>query len=121
MALTAAGYLGLKLATLHCNVSAVWPATGVAIWTVIKFGPRIWPLITLVVVGVEFYLAKLPLLAAVLAAGGSTLEALAGAWIWNLVLMKALAVTLRFTPAFRSPSRISPPRRAHRRARHSPK
>ncbi|MCX6956100.1 MAG: CHASE domain-containing protein [Verrucomicrobia bacterium] len=84
-ALGAAEFLGLRLATLHGNVSAVWPATGVAIWMLSTFGRRTWP----VVMAVSF-LAELthpsltPLTAAALAAG-STLEALVGAWLWRWI------------------------------------
>src|SRR5215203_4585456 len=35
--------LGLSLATLHANVTPVWPPTGIAIASLLIFGPRVWP------------------------------------------------------------------------------
>jgi integral membrane sensor domain MASE1 len=35
--------LGLSLASLHQNVTAVWPPTGIAIASVLIFGPRVLP------------------------------------------------------------------------------
>jgi hypothetical protein len=39
----AAAELGLSLASLHSNVTAVWPPTGIAIASLLIFGRRIWP------------------------------------------------------------------------------
>jgi diguanylate cyclase (GGDEF)-like protein/PAS domain S-box-containing protein len=38
-----AGKLGLALAVVHANASAVWPPTGIAIAGLLLFGPRVWP------------------------------------------------------------------------------
>jgi PAS domain S-box-containing protein len=81
--LIAAGWVGLRLATLHGNISAVWPATGMAIWILIRFGPAFWPAVAGAVLAVEIFFAHLPPLTAALAAGGATLEALAGEWLWR--------------------------------------
>ena len=35
--------LGLSLATLHTNVTPVWPPTGIAIAALLIFGRRVWP------------------------------------------------------------------------------
>ena len=35
--------LGLSFATLHQNVTPVWPPTGIAIAALLIFGPRVWP------------------------------------------------------------------------------
>ena len=35
--------LGLSLATLHQNVTPVWPPTGIAIASLLIFGRRVWP------------------------------------------------------------------------------
>ena len=35
--------LGLSLATLHQNVTPVWPPTGIAIAALLIFGGRVWP------------------------------------------------------------------------------
>jgi signal transduction histidine kinase len=35
--------LGLSLATLHQNVTPVWPPTGIAIAALLVFGGRVWP------------------------------------------------------------------------------
>jgi PAS domain S-box-containing protein len=40
-----AGTLGLKLAFVHQNATAVWPPTGIALAAVLLRGPRVWPAI----------------------------------------------------------------------------
>ena len=35
--------LGLSLASVHENVTPVWPPTGIAIASLLIFGPRVWP------------------------------------------------------------------------------
>ena len=79
------GRLGLFLATLHGNVSAVWPATGVAIWMLAKFGRGIWPVVTGVTLVLELLYANVNPLTASCLAIGSTLEALVGVWLWRSV------------------------------------
>ncbi|HKY50741.1 MAG TPA: MASE1 domain-containing protein [Candidatus Limnocylindria bacterium] len=39
----AAGKLGLSLAFVHANATAVWPPTGIALAAFLFFGPRVWP------------------------------------------------------------------------------
>ncbi|MGI8733422.1 MAG: sensor histidine kinase [Pyrinomonadaceae bacterium] len=39
--------LGLSLASVHTNVSPVWPPTGIAIGALLIFGRRLWPAIAL--------------------------------------------------------------------------
>lgn len=39
------GKLGLQLATLNANTTAVWPPAGIALAALILVGPRIWPAI----------------------------------------------------------------------------
>jgi PAS domain S-box-containing protein len=80
--------LGLKLAERHGHVSAVWPATGVAIWIGITFGVRVSPLIAVVVFYLTRYAAHLPVMAAGWVAIGNAAEAVAGAWLWNLVRVR---------------------------------
>ena len=41
----AAAELGLSLASVHTNVSPVWPPTGIAIAALLIFGRRLWPAI----------------------------------------------------------------------------
>jgi signal transduction histidine kinase/integral membrane sensor domain MASE1/CheY-like chemotaxis protein len=71
----AAARVGLSLAFIHANVSAVWPPTGVAIAAVLLLGYRIWPAILL-----GAFLANLltpvPVATTVSIAIGNTLEAL---------------------------------------------
>ncbi len=83
--LLAAGKLGIMLATLHGNISAVWPATGVAIWILIIFGRGMWPAITAAILVTEIYFAQLPMVTSGLAAVGGTVESLLGAWLWTTV------------------------------------
>jgi signal transduction histidine kinase len=39
----AAGKLGLSLAFVHANATAVWPPTGIALAAFLFLGPRVWP------------------------------------------------------------------------------
>src|SRR5215210_6996758 len=39
----AAGKFGLSLASVHTNVSPVWPPTGIALAAVLLLGYRVWP------------------------------------------------------------------------------
>ena len=75
----AAAELGLSLASLHSNVTPVWPPTGIAIASLLIFGRRVWPgifvgalatnLPTAIPVGSSFGIAI-----------GNTLEALVACW-----------------------------------------
>ena len=85
LALVVAAKAGVTMATRHENISAVWPATGVAIWILITFGHRMWPVIAAVTWLVEVGWAEFPPVPAALIAAGATLEALAGAWLWRAV------------------------------------
>src|SRR5262244_463205 len=38
-----AGKFGLSLASVHTNVSPVWPPAGLALAAVLLFGMRVWP------------------------------------------------------------------------------
>src|SRR5262245_8805649 len=76
-----AGKLGLALAFVHPNASAVWPATGISIAAILLFGREVWPGVLLGAFAVNATTASTPLLAAALISVGNTLEALAGAWL----------------------------------------
>jgi PAS domain S-box-containing protein len=76
----AAARLGLLLASLHGNVSPVWPATGVAICVLLIGGVRMWPSVLLGAFAANA-LTPVPTLVALGIAAGNTLEAIAGAWI----------------------------------------
>ncbi|MDC4223052.1 MAG: MASE1 domain-containing protein [Candidatus Manganitrophus sp.] len=75
-----AGKLGLMLAFLHENASAVWPPAGIALAAVLLFGYRVWPGIFL-----GAFLANVTTAGSVATslgiATGNTLEALIGAWL----------------------------------------
>ena len=72
------------LASIHGNVSPVWPATGLSIWLLIVFGRSLWPAIA-VGAFVANALTNIPLGVAATIALGNTLEAVAGAWLWRRV------------------------------------
>jgi integral membrane sensor domain MASE1 len=85
LALLAAVYfgaakLGLTMAFVAEQVTAVWPPTGIALAALLFFGYRVWPGIAL-----GAFLANAtanePLATATGIALGNTLEALAGAWM----------------------------------------
>jgi signal transduction histidine kinase/integral membrane sensor domain MASE1/CheY-like chemotaxis protein len=71
----AAAKLGLSLASLHTNVSPVWPPTGFAIAAVLLLGYRIWPAI-LVGAFVVNLLTPVSVATAVGISIGNTIEAL---------------------------------------------
>jgi PAS domain S-box-containing protein len=70
--------LGLSLASLHENVTPVWPPTGIAIASVLIFGPRVLPGVFLGALAANLP-TSLPIPFAFGIAIGNTLEALA-AW-----------------------------------------
>lgn len=75
----AAARLGLSLASLHKNVTPVWPPTGIAIAAVLIFGRRLWPGIFIGALAVNA-LTDIPFVSALGIATGNTLEALAACW-----------------------------------------
>src|SRR6516165_10438698 len=85
MALLAAVYfgaakVGLSMAFVAEQVTAVWPPTGIALAALLLFGYRAWPAITLGAF-LANATASAPLATAAAIALGNTLEALLGAWL----------------------------------------
>jgi PAS domain S-box-containing protein len=76
----AAAKLGLSLASLHKNVTPVWPPTGIAIGALLIFGRRLWPGVSIGALAVNA-LTDIPLGSALGIAAGNTLEALAACWL----------------------------------------
>jgi diguanylate cyclase (GGDEF)-like protein/PAS domain S-box-containing protein len=74
-----AGVLGLSLARIHESVSAVWPATGIAIAGLLLGGLRYWPAVTIGAFFVNWMKTDAASSAGI--AIGNTLEALAAAWL----------------------------------------
>jgi diguanylate cyclase (GGDEF)-like protein/PAS domain S-box-containing protein len=72
--------LGLELAVVHDNVSAVWPPSGIALAALLIFGLRLWPAIFLGAFLVDL-MAGLPPAPLFVIATGNTLTALAGAFL----------------------------------------
>jgi PAS domain S-box-containing protein len=76
----AAAMFGLSLATIHRNVSLVWPPTGIALAALLLLGSRVWPAVLL-----GAFLVNAATDVSLTAAGGiavgNTLEALAGAYL----------------------------------------
>jgi len=75
----AAARLGLLLATVQQSASPVWPASGIAVATLVLFGRRFWPAIALGAFAANLLtggpVSALPI------SLGNTLEALLGSWI----------------------------------------
>ncbi|MDH3871071.1 MAG: diguanylate cyclase [Gammaproteobacteria bacterium] len=74
----ASAKLGLLLAVVHGNVTAVWPPTGIALAALLLLGTRMWPAIAAAALLVNLMSGLLPL-AALLIAAGNTLAGLVGA------------------------------------------
>ena len=77
----AAAELGLSLASVHENVTPVWPPTGIAIASLLIFGLRVWPGVFLGALAANI-LTSLPLAATFGIAIGNTLEAVVA---WSLL------------------------------------
>jgi PAS domain S-box-containing protein len=75
-----AAKLGLTMAFVADQVTAVWPPTGIALAALFFFGYRVWPAITLGAF-LANTAANAPLGTAAGIALGNTLEALLGAWM----------------------------------------
>jgi PAS domain S-box-containing protein len=77
-----AGKLGLALASVHANATAVWPPTGIALAAILALGPRAWPGIFVGAFLVNETTAG-SLWTSLAIAVGNTLEALIGAYAIN--------------------------------------
>jgi PAS domain S-box-containing protein len=76
----AAARLGLSLASVHTNVSPVWPPTGIAIAAVLLLGYRVWPGILLGAFLANFG-TPVPVATSVAIAIGNTFEALSAGFL----------------------------------------
>ena len=81
----AAAELGLSLASLHTNVTPVWPPAGIAIASLLIFGPQLWPGILLGAFTANL-LTDIPVASALGIAVGNTLQALVAYWLLLRVL-----------------------------------
>jgi len=81
----AAAELGLSLASLHSNVTPVWPPAGIAIASLLIFGPRLWPGIFAGALAANL-LTNIPAASALGIAVGNTLQALVTYWLLLRVL-----------------------------------
>ncbi|HKY41819.1 MAG TPA: MASE1 domain-containing protein [Pyrinomonadaceae bacterium] len=72
--------LGLSLASVHSNVTPVWPPTGIAIASLLIFGRQIWPGIFVGAL-VANLLTNIPVFSSFGIAIGNTLEALIAYWL----------------------------------------
>src|SRR5207249_4219314 len=77
-----AGKLGLKLAVVNANATAVWPPTGIALAALLVFGYRVWPGIFLGAFLVNITTAG-SVATTIGIATGNTLEGLLGAYLIN--------------------------------------
>ena len=77
----AAAELGLSLATVHENVTPVWPPTGIAIASLLIFGLRVWPGVFLGALAANI-LTSIPIASTLGIAVGNTLEAVVA---WSLL------------------------------------
>ena len=81
----AAAKLGLTMAFLQANVTAVWPPTGIALAALLLGGPRLWPGVFVGALIVNL-LSPAPPPAAFAIAIGNTLEAVLGAYAVRRVI-----------------------------------
>ena len=75
-----AAKVGLSLASVHTNVSPVWPPAGIALAAVLLLGYRVWPAI-LVGAFLANFMTPVPVATAGVIAFGNTLEALSGGFL----------------------------------------
>ena len=80
----AAAELGLSLASLHSNVTPVWPPAGIAIASLLIFGRQLWPGIFVGAFAANL-LTDVPVTAAFGIAIGNTLLALIAYWLLGVV------------------------------------
>jgi len=73
-----AGKLGLAFAFLHASATPVWPPAGIALATLLLFGPRLWPVIFLGAFVINASTAG-SIATSLAIAAGNTLEAVVGA------------------------------------------
>lgn len=76
----AAAELGLSLASLHTNVTPVWPPAGIAIASLLIFGAQLWPGIFIGALAANL-LTDIPVASAIGIAIGNTLQALVAYWL----------------------------------------
>ena len=77
----AAAELGLSLASVHENVTPVWPPTGIAIASLLIFGVRVWPGVFVGALAANL-LTSIPIASTFGIAIGNTLEAVVA---WSLL------------------------------------
>jgi PAS domain S-box-containing protein len=80
-----AAWFGLSLASVHTNVSPVWPPTGIALAAVLLLGYRTWPAILIGAFLANLLTTPVPLPIAAAIAFGNTAEALAMGSLLRLV------------------------------------
>src|SRR5215207_9358357 len=80
----AAAELGLSLASLHSNVTPVWPPAGIAIASLLIYGRQLWPGIFVGAFAANL-LTDVPLTATFGIAIGNTLLALVAYWLLGVV------------------------------------
>jgi PAS domain S-box-containing protein len=72
--------LGLSLASLHSNVTPVWPPTGIAIASLLIFGRRVWPGVFIGAFAANLP-TDIPVASSIGIAVGNTLEAVVAWWL----------------------------------------
>jgi len=81
----AAAEIGLSLASLHTNVTAVWPPAGIAIASLLIFGVQLWPGVFIGAL-IANLLTAIPVGSAFGIAAGNTLQALVAYWLLSRIL-----------------------------------
>jgi diguanylate cyclase (GGDEF)-like protein len=82
LAYVVASKLGLALAYVQPNATAVWPGTGIALSAILILGYRVWPAILVGSFLVNFTTAGSAVISLIIGMG-NTLEALGGAYLVN--------------------------------------
>lgn len=76
-----AGKVGLMLAVIQANTTAIWAPTGIAIATLLYFGDYVWPAIFAGALVTNIATPGTPILLALMIAAGNTLEGLAASYL----------------------------------------
>jgi len=81
------GHIGIILSSMGGNISPFWPATGLGIWLLIKYGRGMLPAIMVGQIAVNLF-ANVPIGVSIGIGAGGALEATLGYFLWNVITQR---------------------------------